>query len=156
MERKLLSQLKAQVRAGAVNLTAYKSTPVFQNRTAAVDPFRALRVYRSEETNFTFGEGSAEYFTGLAWQDATLVFEGPLRASNDRKFAFTDTSVEKGSRPTHTGWEPSTVPLIGVIHGGESGAELMLPAIEGVLKQHDDLLDEVSIAAIPVVNVDER
>ncbi len=48
------------------------------------------------------------------------------------------------------------MPLIGVIHGGESGAELMLPAIEGVLKQHDDLLDEVSIAAIPVVNVDER
>lgn len=218
MARKLLTQLRAQATDGAVCLSAYKSTPAFQDRKISPDPFRVIRVYRKHEPAFTFGEDYAEYFDGLSWRDAELVFAGPLPADNHRKFAYRDRDVAMGT--TYAYWmagaegEPTgpigvkvrdpevwwsqarvgremtrladtypdavrlecvghtvrgreiqalrvgrgkpAVGLIGAIHAGESGAELMLPAIENVLASHGDLLSHVGIAAIPVVDVDER
>lgn len=218
MATKLLMQLRAKTTDGAVCLSAYKSTPAFQDQKTSSDPFRVIRICRKEEPAFTFGEDYAEYFDGLSWRDAEMVFEGPLPVGNNRKFAYTDCDVAMGM--TYAYWmagaegEPTgpvavkvrdpevwwsqarverevarladsypdavrlervgrtvrgreiqalrvghgqpAVGLIGAVHAGESGAELMLPAIEGVLASHRDLLSHVNIAAIPVVNVDER
>jgi hypothetical protein len=46
--------------------------------------------------------------------------------------------------------------LVGAIHAGESGPELILPAIERLLKENSKLLHKVRVAALPSVNMDER
>jgi len=50
----------------------------------------------------------------------------------------------------------ANIGLLGAVHAGESGAELMLPAIKRILSEHKELLSHVGIAAIPVLNIDER
>jgi len=45
---------------------------------------------------FTFGEDYAEWFDGLDWREAKLVWKGALQAGNERKFIFRDESVEVG------------------------------------------------------------
>ena len=99
--RKDLTLLRAKVFEGEVRLSAYKSTPVFQSKTAQ-ERFRTLRVYRREETGFTFGQDYAEYFDGLSYQDAELIFQGPLKAANRRKFTYVDSSAKTGS--TYAYW----------------------------------------------------
>jgi len=46
--------------------------------------------------------------------------------------------------------------MIGAVHAGESGAELIIPVFERLLVEEKRLLDTVSICAIPTLNVDER
>jgi len=46
--------------------------------------------------------------------------------------------------------------LIGSIHVSESGPELILPAVERLLKENSGLLEQIGIAALPCVNQDER
>ena len=96
-------QLRAIVTRGEVCLSAYKSTPAFQDTGVSQDPFRTIRVYRKEEPAFTFGEDYAEYFDGLSWHDAEIVFEGSLPAGNNRKFAYTDRDAAVGMT-MRTGW----------------------------------------------------
>ena len=48
------------------------------------------------------------------------------------------------------------IALIGAIHAGESGPELMLPAFQRILAEQEELLAHISIVAIPAVNLDER
>jgi len=48
------------------------------------------------------------------------------------------------------------VALIGAVHAGESGPELIVAALEKLLKNDSDLLSQCGIAAFPAVNVDER
>ncbi|MDA0747553.1 MAG: M14 family metallopeptidase [bacterium] len=46
--------------------------------------------------------------------------------------------------------------LVGLIHGGESGPELIVPALEHLLEHHRDLLQKVQVIALPSVNIDAR
>lgn len=46
--------------------------------------------------------------------------------------------------------------LIGAVHVSESGPELILPAVEGILKDNPELLKEVGIAALPCMTLDQR
>lgn len=46
--------------------------------------------------------------------------------------------------------------LVGLVHAGESGSELILPAIERVLRERADLLQHVGVAIVPSVNIDMR
>lgn len=48
------------------------------------------------------------------------------------------------------------VALIGAIHAGESGPELLIPAVERLLEENPNLLDRVGILLLPEVNIDER
>jgi len=48
------------------------------------------------------------------------------------------------------------VALVGAIHPGESGPELIIPAIGRILAERGDILSRVGIVAIPSVNIDER
>ncbi len=48
------------------------------------------------------------------------------------------------------------IALIGAVHAGESGAELMIPAFERLLCEEKELLSHVAIVAIPTLNIDER
>jgi zinc carboxypeptidase len=49
-----------------------------------------------------------------------------------------------------------TLALIGLIHAGESGPELIVPALERLVEENSGLLDKVRVAALPSVNADER
>jgi predicted deacylase len=46
--------------------------------------------------------------------------------------------------------------LVGAVHAGESGPELILPVLRELLAGQPDLLKQVSVAAVPVANADER
>jgi len=48
------------------------------------------------------------------------------------------------------------IALIGYIHAGESGAELLLYSIEQILSNNKDLLEKSGIIIIPVLNIDSR
>ena len=48
------------------------------------------------------------------------------------------------------------IALVGTIHAGESGPELLIPAVERLLVENAALLARVGIAILPNVNVDER
>ena len=40
------------------------------------------------------------------------------------------------------------IALVGTIHAGESGPELMIPAVERLLAEHAGLLDQVGVALL--------
>ncbi|MCC6680645.1 MAG: hypothetical protein IT445_07055 [Phycisphaeraceae bacterium] len=48
------------------------------------------------------------------------------------------------------------VALIGAVHASEAGPELILYAVRDLLENHREIFDDVSIVAIPCVNLDER
>ncbi len=54
------------------------------------------------------------------------------------------------------GSSPQRLALVGLIHAGESGPELIVPALRRLLQQDPHLFDEVSILAVPGVNLDAR
>lgn len=50
----------------------------------------------------------------------------------------------------------NTIAFIGAIHPGESGPELIVPAIERILREHPKLLDQTGVAILPSVCIDQR
>ncbi len=46
--------------------------------------------------------------------------------------------------------------LVGAIHGGESGPELIIPALRRLVEESPDLLQTVQVVALPSVNIDSR
>jgi hypothetical protein len=59
------------------------------------------------------------------------------------------TGLRVGSRST-------CIALIGAVHGGESGPEIIIPVIERLLEHDRNLLERVGIAALPSVNCEAR
>lgn len=49
-----------------------------------------------------------------------------------------------------------TLGLVGLIHAGEAGPELIIPALKSLLANHPDLLRKVRVVAVPAVNIDAR
>ena len=217
MTSKAITSFRAIAKDGIVRLSGYKSTPCFQNAESET-LFEKIRVWRKEEVDFQFGQDYAEYFDGMTNSAATLIHEGPLDISNDRKLTFVDHNVTIGK--TYTYWiaaaqgEPAGpvpvkvrdlnvwwsedkirakmlelkekypdlvrlrkigktvekrdlsamvighgkkgIALVGAIHAGESGPELILAAVESLLTDNAELFKNVSILAVPVVNLDQR
>jgi len=56
----------------------------------------------------------------------------------------------------HIGHRERSIGLVGAIHAGESGPELIVPVLERLLESDGDLLQRVGISALLSVNVDER
>ncbi|MBI5382264.1 MAG: hypothetical protein HZA31_10225 [Opitutae bacterium] len=48
------------------------------------------------------------------------------------------------------------VALVGAVHASESGPELIIPVIRAILDNHKSVLNDISIVAIPCVNLDRR
>ena len=48
------------------------------------------------------------------------------------------------------------IAMIGTVHAGESGPELMIPVVERLLTENAALLAQVGVAILPNVNIDER
>lgn len=217
--RRAIAFLKATAKDGRVRLSCFKSTPFFTTTQKEPPDSVRLRIWRANLPGFRFGQDYDEYFHGLRWQDAEVIFEGPLSALNNRKFEFTDERVElgrtyaywvatdRGDLPTGPAavkvrdrrvwwtWEevqrrldrlaaefPGAVELrpvghtvqgrplraliagnrervlvlVGSVHAGEAGAELLIPAFEHVVRNRRALLDRVGLAVLPCVNADQR
>lgn len=217
MARKAITSFRAIVENKTVRLSGYKSTPCFQNAESK-DTFKKFRIWRKEETDFEFGLDYAEFFDGLDNSSATLIHQGQLDVSNDRKLTFVDRDVAVGKtyaywiaaaegQPTGpaavkvrspevwwpedkirakmldlkgkypdlvqlqkigetvekrdlsaliVGYGKKSLALVGAIHAGESGPELILAAVETLLSDNTELFKDVSILAVPVVNLDQR
>jgi len=218
MPRSVFTQLRARVEDGAVRLTFYLTTPVFESTRGRGKPL-AIRIHRKAERRFTFGRNSESYFDGLDATKARVIFEGPLPAVNERKFEYVDRSARLGGtyaywvsparagRPTGPApvrvrdtqvWWPhavveerlttlaeaypglvslkrygqtvhgrpirgavagnaeNVVASVGTIHAGESGPELLIPALGWLLQEDRGLLQDVGFAVLPSVNIDER
>jgi len=213
--KKTLMHLCADVINSTIHLRAYKSISFMQCEQGDAD--EVIRIYRMKN-DFIFNEDYAEYFDGLSYSDAELIFEGPISPGNTRKFTYIDTTAKIGNTysywmgtdhgdPTgpislkvrdpevwwsysqiqakitdlahkypqlvkvktigqtvqgrnidalHVGNGAPCIALVGLVHAGESGPELILPALEKVLADSSDLLENISIVAVPAVNIDER
>ena len=46
--------------------------------------------------------------------------------------------------------------LVGLIHAGEAGPELIVPALESIVENQPELLAKAGIVAVPAVNIDAR
>lgn len=219
LDSKCLAFLSAETVDGKVRITCFKSTPYFEATQKEEPNSVRLRIWRMELPDFRFGRDYTEYFDGLSWRDANVIFEGAIPALNNRKYEFTDDNVRPAQtyaywvatdrEETPTGpvavrvrdprvwwsWEeverrlndlvarfPDVVEsrvvgrtvhgrvlraviagrrdrvlvLIGSVHAGESGPELIIPAFEQVLQEHGTLLKNVGLAILPCVNADQR
>jgi len=218
--RGLFIDLVTVVRDAKVRVSFYQSTRFWQDPSGkARDPNLVIRIYRHEVPGLVFGIDYEEILNDLDPKTARLVWDGPMQAINERKYEFTDTTVEIGKtyaywvssnlgdaptgpkasrvrdpktfwnqtenerridalakefpqlvkkervgttvlgRPIHAlivGNAKKCIGVVGSVHAGESGPELILPALENLLRNHADALAEVGIAAIPIVNIDQR
>jgi hypothetical protein len=211
-------RLTARVEGAGVRLSFYFTTPVFKSLGGPSNS-TVLQIQRKSVPGFTWGRHYKEYFDGLVPGAADVLFEGPLKAINHRKFEYLDSKVKIGETyvywvsctlghlPTgpvpvrirdHHIWWPhhevesriaamaqtypgmaslkrygttvggysisglivgngkNCIALVGTIHAGESGPELIIPAVERLLTDHADLLSQVGVAILPNVNVDNR
>jgi hypothetical protein len=218
MSSKLFYNLRIKAIEGQVHLSFYKSTPLFSSLSEN-DKSPVIRIYRKEESAFTFNRDYGEYFDGISAADAEPIFEGALEPINGRKYEYIDAHVRVGS--TYAYWVSSdrgdppvgpaavrvrdkeiwwawrdiesrlehlarTYPrlvkigsfgrtvrgkeirglligntehcaaFVGLIHPGESGPELIMPAVERILREERDLLEHVGLAILPSVSIDER
>jgi len=48
------------------------------------------------------------------------------------------------------------IAFIGAIHPGESGPELIVPAIERILQEHPEMVEQIGVAILPSVCIDQR
>lgn len=48
------------------------------------------------------------------------------------------------------------IAFIGAIHPGESGPELIVPAIERILQEHSEIIEQIGVAILPSVCIDQR
>jgi hypothetical protein len=216
MSRKMLSFLRGKVNNKTISLTFYKGNAFFSD---TLDPrFNTLRVYRYEISAFSFNDDYQEFFDGLDYRLAVIIFNGPIEPSNNHKFTFVDYDVKIGSiyaywvaagenepsgpvalkvrdpevwwpemklqermellqkqypdlvqlntightgrnRPIkalNIGTAAAKLGLIGAVHAGESGPELIIPALENLLEHHPLLFKAVSVVAVPTLNLDMR
>lgn len=66
------------------------------------------------------------------------------------------TRMGKEIPAIRVGTGPVAIALVGLIHAGEAGTELIFPILEQFLEHDRELLARASLLALPVVNVDER
>ena len=218
MSRKLFFRLRVVSSEAMVRLSFYKSTSFFTSARGREKTMK-IRVYRKDEPAFQFGVDYDEYFDGLDWRQAQVIYDGELEADKLRKFEFFDRGVEllktyaywissdEGDEPVgpaavrirspevwwpyskicahvkalaennpalvrvvkvgatargrdleaiYAGNSRKMVALIGSVHPGESGPEIIIPALERMINERKDLLAHIGIAALPSVGADER
>ncbi len=218
MARKAINYFRAVVENKTVRLSGYKGSPQFRDSETNKNLFKTFRIWRKEEADFQFGQDYAEFFDGLDNSAATLIHDGPVDISNDRKFTFVDRDVAIGKtyvywvaaaeglpvgpaavrvRDPKVWWSEDkirekmlalkekypdlvqlqkigetvenrdlsalivghgekNIALVGAVHAGEAGPELILAAVETLLADNAELLKDISILAVPVVNLDQR
>lgn len=69
---------------------------------------------------------------------------------------FGKTASHKSLSGLRVGSRTRCVALTGLVHAGESGPELMIPALERLVVEDPDLLKKTGVAILPAVNGDER
>lgn len=218
--RGLFQDLVATARDGQVRLSFYQSTRFWADPAGrAKDPALVLRIHRREVAGMVFGMDYEEILNDLTPAQATLVWDGPLPAINERKYEFIDKTVQLGRtyaywvssnlgdaptgpkavrvRDPRTFWNRAEIDrridaltqahpglvtkkiigttvrgrpiaalylgnpdkriaLVGSIHAGEAGPELILPALEKIAAENPEALRAVGIVAVPIINSDER
>ena len=100
----MFTGFRARVESGAVRLSFYLTTPLFESKRSGKRPLR-IRIYRNTESRFAFGKDYEEYFGGLGPGKAGVAFEGYLPAINRRKYEYLDREVRTGS--TYAYWVTS-------------------------------------------------
>ncbi len=201
-----------------VLLSAYLGAEAFQ--AVAGHPTPVFRLYRQHQPDFLFNRDYDDFFDGLPWTGAELLFEGEASLINRRKWEYRDTTARVGETYTYwvtlkgsegppagpcavkvrdtgvwwpyaklqtrlddlarrypesvtvashgpstrqrpipsvqVGRQPPEIALVGAIHPGESGPELIVSVLERLLECDRPLLEKVGLAALPSVSLDER
>ncbi len=218
--RGLFMDLVTVVQDAKVRVSFYQSTRFWQDPSKrAQDPQLVIRIYRQEVPGLVFGIDYEEILNDLDPKKAVLVWDGPMKAINERKYEFIDATVKIGKtyaywassnlgdtptgpkaarvrdpatfwnqaeierridqlakefpglvtkervgttvlgRPIHAllvGNRAKCIALVGSVHAGEAGPELILPALANLVRDHPEALAKVGLAVIPIVNIDQR
>ena len=56
----------------------------------------------------------------------------------------------------HVGNKDNTIACVGAVHAGESGPEILIPALRKILTESPELLKDAGLAIMPVVSADNR
>ena len=56
----------------------------------------------------------------------------------------------------YAGNPKNRIALTGAVHAGESGPEILIPAVRRIMKENPELLERTGIVLLPSVNADER
>jgi hypothetical protein len=67
-----------------------------------------------------------------------------------------NTVLGKPLYALYVGNRERTIALVGAVHAGESGPEILIPALRTLLARSPKLLDKVGLAVMPVVSADNR
>lgn len=98
--------------------------------------------------------------TNVWWPAAKVVSEMTRIAKEHPDIVTVETvghtALGRDIKAIRAGHARKCVALVGAVHAGESGPELIIPAIERLLKNDAALLEKVSIVAIPELNIDQR
>ena len=80
-----------------MRLTCYRTTPLFEVTSGESADGLGPRIRRLATPAFRFGRDYDEFFGGLDWRDAEVIYEGAIPALNSRKYGFVDDGVAAGS-----------------------------------------------------------
>lgn len=91
-------------------------------------------------------------------------FENILKKTEELATTYPDVEVlDVGKTVAHkplktiiAGNKENLIALVGAVHAGESGPELLLTVLENLLKTSPQLLKKVGVAVLPSVNADSR
>ncbi len=97
---------------------------------------------------------------GKVW----LLYDEIIEETNRLKSNFSGVKIKQiGETPlgkplvsVRVGNPDKVIALVGGVHAGESGPELLLPAIRNIIVNHSELLSRVGLVLLPSVNADMR
>jgi len=148
--RQVLEDPTVQIGQTYAYQVRYRTSVLREERS----PIAAVRVH-DPETWWPTARVAAEIEKLLAAHPEALRVETIGRGAHK---GLPITALRAGSRAEGA----KTLVLVGAIHAGESGPELILPALAGVLARAREAaplaaaLERTAIFAVPVLNVDER
>ncbi len=90
MTRKSIRFFRGKSINGQVHLFIEKGFPLFQNNEEVLN----FRIYRKKEQDFIQGCDYQEYFDNLDYQDAELIYDGPLAKNGNYYFRYIDKTVK--------------------------------------------------------------
>lgn len=133
----------------------------YVDRTAKIGRTYCYWVSEAEDGALPVGPRAVKVRDRSVWQPYAEIKKRLSQLSGARELAV---EVEKVGETTkrnpilglRMGNRQLSVALIGAVHAGESGPELIVSVVEKLLEQDSDLLQQCGVVALPTVNVDER
>ena len=132
----------------------------FIDRTAELGKTYAYWVGKGNVGEAITGPAAVKIRSGKVWFNFDEILKETERLESDFSCVKTKqigrTALGKPLVSIRIGNPDNMIALVGGVHAGESGPELLFPAVRSIIETRGDLLSKVGIAMLPSVNADMR